>query len=1148
MYEVVAMVKQLGIPTWFMTLSCADLKWPELFQIIGKTQGLNFSDEEIEALSYNERCSILNSNPVVVAKHFQYRVETFFTEVLLTKANPIGKIVYYALRIEFQMRGSPHLHALIWTSDCPKLTHETKLDYIEFIDTHVQAYLPDIQTECELYELVRSYQKHNHSKTCRKYQNIPCRFNFGQFFTKRTVVAEPISEELDEELKKSMLIRRNEILSSVKEEIDKVLNPNNSQYDSTKTEEELLSSLGITEDQYYWALSVSGDSDFDLHLKRSVDSCFINNYFVAGVKGFRANVDLQPVFNHYKCVTYVCSYFTKDETECSQAIINAAKEAKTSNMTIKDSLRKIGAAFLSTREVSSQECVYRCMPELWLRKVFPKTVFVSTDLPENRIRVAKSQSELDELHDDSTDIYKSNIIERYIIRPNNIPSVHNLCLAEFAAYYYKDYKLHCETNDTQPEILTDDATELNIEFNTTNGNVTRELPSKIKLLNSNEVMRRRKIMAVIRYHTPNKIKEPEKYFHHLLMLYYPWRDEHNLIGKEQTYISKFYEPKVQAVVEQNRVIFERDVDAVSEALETLKNNEGKNFIHSFDFLNDQENEDLQLDMQGFDVSDDESFNKQVPSHLASDSHSHHATTTVPIVSYVQPDEISDDLLRESVRSLNNRQRIAYDTVLAWCRNRVKNVRSLKSDEVKPIYLFISGGGGSGKSHAIKTIYQTAIKAFKQATSNPDLPSVLLMAPTGIASINIEGTTIHSALAIPKETGDNVPPMSDKKKTQMRLTLSELKLIIIDEVSMVSNIMLLHIHQRLKEICGSSSSQLFAGISIIAVGDLYQLPPIRRKPIFEKFKNDAYNLYHPWQVFKMIELTEIMRQKDDQQFVDLLNRFRTASQTEGDLNCINSRSIIPLTKHYPLDALHIWAENNPVNEHNNKQLENLSAALFVLRATDQYPSNVTKQDIDRVLSRGRSETGGLDFEIKIKEDARVMLTTNINIADRLINGQMGTVMKIHVNKITQKPTVIYIKFDDDRAGRNLIRMSSNTFVRENNVVPIEPILSKIKVRPGKPSSPEIQRIQFPITLAWACTIHKVQGLTLQNVVISFNLNKQKSFNCGQAYVALSRSTSLEGLHILGQINSKHVKADSKVHNEYERLKSSKSEHIKDITCQ
>ena len=102
-----------------------------------------------------------------------------------------------------------------------------------------------------------------------------------------------------------------------------MLNPSRSEdYDPNLTETDIFSSLGITEEEYYNALFISPDSDYHLHLKRPLDSCFINNYFVAGIKGFAANVDLQPVFNH---ITYVCSYFTKDETECSQAIIDAAK-------------------------------------------------------------------------------------------------------------------------------------------------------------------------------------------------------------------------------------------------------------------------------------------------------------------------------------------------------------------------------------------------------------------------------------------------------------------------------------------------------------------------------------------------------------------------------------------------------------------------------------------------------------------------------------------------------------------------------------------------------------------------------------------------------------------------------------------------------
>lgn len=503
---------------------------------------------------------------------------------------------------------------------------------------------------------------------------------------------------------------------------------------------------------------------------------------------------------------------------------------------------------------------------------------------------------------------------------------------------------------------------------------------------------------------------------------------------------------MHGIVEQNRTTFEPDADAVSEALEALRESEGYNLAHSFDCLNDQENEDLQLDMHSNSNCDSKSFNKQEASHLSSTFNRQPASTLPTVACHIQPTEISDDLLQESVRLLNIEQRAAYDLLLSWCRNKVKNIRSLKPNEINPIYLFLTGGGRSGKSHVTKLIYHTVVKAFKHVTTNPELPTVLLMAPTGVSAINIEGTTMNTALAIPKDAGENLPTMSDQKKTQMRLSLSELKLVIIDEVSMVSNIRFLHIHQRLKDIFCSSSSQLFAAISVLVV-DFYQLPPIRTKLIFENFKNDSYNLYHPWLVFRMIELTE-MRQKDDHNFIELLNRFRTGSQTEQDIKCINSRSTSPLAENYPSNALHIWAENDPVNEHNSKQLEQLSTPLFVPRTTDQYPTNATKQNIDTILSRGRSETGGLDFEVKIKEVARVMLTSNINIIDRLINGQMGTVARIAVNRVTTKPTVIYIKYDDRGAGTNLIQRSGSAYAREHGVVPIEPVLTKIKLRPGK----------------------------------------------------------------------------------------------------
>lgn len=206
-----------------------------------------------------------------------------------------------------------------------------------------------------------------------------------------------------------------------------------------------------------------------------------------------------------------------------------------------------------------------------------------------------SQIELDAFDDDSTVIYKSNIIKCDRMRPHTIPFMDSLCLAQFASYFYKEYSNNSETSDAQPELLTHDAIELHVHLDT-NTDLSSQLPPRIKLVNSNEVTKYMKIRAVMRYHTHKKRKEPENYFHRLLMPYYPWLNEDTLVGSEQTYASKFNEPEVQAVVEQNRAFFEPDSDAISEALEALRNNEGASILHSLDSLNDQENEELLLDM------------------------------------------------------------------------------------------------------------------------------------------------------------------------------------------------------------------------------------------------------------------------------------------------------------------------------------------------------------------------------------------------------------------------------------------------------------------------------------------------------------------------------------------------------------------------
>ena len=218
--------------------------------------------------------------------------------------------------------------------------------------------------------------------------------------------------------------------------------------------------------------------------------------------------------------------------------------------------------------------------------------------------------------------------------------------------------------------------------------------------------------------------------------------------------------------------------------------------------------------------------------------------------------------------------------------------------------------------------------------------------------------------------------------------------------------------------------------------------------------------------------------------------------------------------YPWEALHVFAENSLVNDHNNMMLERLQTQPVKLVAIDKFPSHVPSSVMDKTLSQSYCQTGGLHKELIVKEGARVMLTTNLCIMDCLISGQIGTVKRIYFENLS--PRRIYIKFDDPKAGSNLISESHDRFARDHNLVPIEQIEAAVKVSKCSSTSPCIKRIQFPLTLSWAYTIHKVQSLTVEKLVVSFTLLNQRSFSYGQLYVALGRVTKLPGLSLVPSI--------------------------------
>ena len=141
LHQVLAMIKQLGTPTFLLTLSCADLPWNELLSIIFNLNHVDISDEEAGEMSYHDRCGTLNKSPVLVAWHFQYKGEMFFNFFVLDR--PLGKTHYYASRVEFQVSGNLHIHSFIWILNAPKLTNVNIDNYREWVDSVVRSDLPD---------------------------------------------------------------------------------------------------------------------------------------------------------------------------------------------------------------------------------------------------------------------------------------------------------------------------------------------------------------------------------------------------------------------------------------------------------------------------------------------------------------------------------------------------------------------------------------------------------------------------------------------------------------------------------------------------------------------------------------------------------------------------------------------------------------------------------------------------------------------------------------------------------------------------------------------------------------------------------------------------------------------------------------------
>lgn len=402
-------------------------------------------------------------------------------------------------------------------------------------------------------------------------------------------------------------------------------------------------------------------------------------------------------------------------------------------------------------------------------------------------------------------------------------------------------------------------------------------------------------------------------------------------------------------------------------------------------------------------------------------------------------------------------------------------------------LFITGKAGSGKTTLLKKV------------QNDYMKNSVVVAPTGVAAINAGGVTIHSMFSLPIGFLDPSEPFEWKLQGLKKTVLKNADILIIDEISMVRCDLMDAIDRRLRA-ARRCRTKPFGGVQVLMFGDMHQLPPVvsnGEQDVMYEFYDDVYffnaKVFNEC-TFQTVVLSEVFRQTDEK-FKYLLNKIRrgVVDDTMNDSLSlmVNNTDILNDTS-----AIHLCALRNVAESYNNSKLGNPEYVFNAKLSGDFNP-----------------KSANCDLALKLKVGARVMITKNDNENHQYINGTLGYVTKISENAIMVKKDDGYIVSIEPNTWESF-KYDITEELDENDV-----LVTKInKVATG-------QCTQFPLTLAYAITIHKSQGLTFDKVV----LHIKEIFQSGQLYTALSRCRKMENVYIDTMITKDMVYRNNAIYN-------------------
>ena len=457
-------------------------------------------------------------------------------------------------------------------------------------------------------------------------------------------------------------------------------------------------------------------------------------------------------------------------------------------------------------------------------------------------------------------------------------------------------------------------------------------------------------------------------------------------------------------------------------------------------------------------------------------------------------------LDKRVSMLNTDQHRVYTKITSHLLHELDHEKGACScTDLKPMQMFVSGVGGTGKSFLIQ-----AVREFMKAIW-PNLNNVTAVAaPTGLAACNVNGVTTYQLFQLPIEHDSKTASYWQLPKETLKFLreqLKNVKVFIIDEVSMVSSLNLTYIHLRLDEIYGGD--EWFGGKTILCMGDLLQLPPVNGTPVFQSVPSKILSLRigcigstNIWKsTMEYDELTINERQKADSVYTDILDSVRRGFPSEKAIIQLKERVFQqPVLEMYNQlkdegrRPICLFPTRKACADVNNDLLNTLNSEIVALHSKDVIDEGASttkwnKKAAERLkaMNLDSNLTAGLEVVLHLAVGARVMLRRNLSTEEGLVNGAIGTVLEMSSRYVT-------VKFDKITEPYQVSRITSRFCV-----------LNKFYVH----------REQFPLIVAYAVTIHKSQGLSLDCAIIDLST---KVFGEGMAYVALSRVRSIDGVYL------------------------------------